>query len=35
MAKEYVEKLSNLVRELKIEDEVALPLEVKHFFSDG
>ena len=33
MAKEYVEKLSNLVRELKIEDEVALPLEVKHFFS--
>ena len=35
MAKEYVEKLSNLVRELKIEDEVALPLEVKHFFSDA
>ena len=33
MAKEYVEKLSNLVRELKIEDEVAFPLEVKHFFS--
>lgn len=33
MAKEYLEKLSNLVRELKIEDEVASPLEVKHFFS--
>ena len=33
MAKEYVEQLSHLVRELKIEDEVALPLEVKHFFS--
>ena len=33
VAKEYVEKLSSLVRELKIADEVASPLEVKHFFS--
>jgi hypothetical protein len=33
MAKEYFEKLSNLIRELNIEDEVDFPLEIKHFFS--
>lgn len=33
MAREYFEKLTNLIRELNIEDEVDLPLEVKHFFS--
>ena len=33
MAKEYFEKLSNLINELKIEDEIGFPLEVKHFFS--
>jgi TfoX/Sxy family transcriptional regulator of competence genes len=33
MAKEYFEKLSNLISELSIEDETAAPLEVKHFFS--
>jgi len=33
MAKEYFEKLSNLINELKFEDEIDFPLEVKHFFS--
>ena len=33
MAKEYFEKLSALIRDLKIEDEVDLLMEVKHFFS--
>lgn len=33
MAKEYLEKLLNMVNELKIEEEVSLPMEVKHFFS--
>ena len=33
MAKEYLEKLSNLIRDLKIEEEIALPMETKHFFS--
>ena len=33
MAKEYFEKLLNLIIELKIADEVDDPWEVKHFFS--
>lgn len=33
MAKEYLEKLSNLLRELKIEDEAGFHMEIKHFFS--
>ena len=33
MAKEYLEKLSNLIFELNIKDEVDLPMEAKHFFS--
>ena len=33
MAKEYFEKLSGLISELKIENEVGLPMEIKHFFS--
>ena len=33
MAKEFLEKLSDLIRDLKIEDEVALPMETKHFFN--
>jgi TfoX/Sxy family transcriptional regulator of competence genes len=33
MAKEYFEKLTNMVSELSIAEEVALPMEVKHFFS--
>ena len=33
MAKEYLEKLSGLISELKIENEVGLPMETKHFFS--
>ena len=33
MAKEYLEKLSQLISDLKIEDEVAVKFEVKHFFS--
>lgn len=33
MAKEYFEKLTKLIRELDIEAETSLPLEVKHFFS--
>ena len=33
MAKEYLEKLSPLISELKIENEVDLSLETKHFFS--
>ena len=34
MAKEYFEKLSNLINKLEIETEVNLPVAVKHFF-DG
>ena len=33
MAKEYFDKLSKLIDELKIEEELSLPVEVKHFFS--
>ncbi len=33
MAKVYFEKLSQLISEIELEDEVAVPLEVKHFFS--
>lgn len=33
MAKAYFEKLSALLEELHIEDEIAKPMEVKHFFS--
>ena len=33
MAKAYLEKLSRLVEELGLEDEIVSPLEVKHFFS--
>ena len=33
MAKEYFEKLSTLIYDLKIEDAVDFPIEVKHFFS--
>ncbi|QDT98222.1 TfoX/Sxy family protein [Gimesia aquarii] len=33
MAKEYFNKLSDLITKLKIEDEVTYSLEVKHFFS--
>ena len=33
MAKEYLEKLSNLVNELNIESEIDFSIEVKHFFS--
>jgi len=33
MAKEYLEKLSKLVKELKIDEEDSLSMEVKHFFS--
>ena len=33
MAKVYLEKLSNLITNLKIEDEVLKPIETKHFFS--
>ena len=33
MAKEYFEKLSNLVSDLKLEDEIDYPFEIKHFFS--
>ncbi|MBL4566999.1 MAG: hypothetical protein JKY85_03090 [Porticoccus sp.] len=33
MAKVYFEKLSNLISHLKIDDEVSVDLEVKHFFS--
>lgn len=33
MAKEYLEKLSKLVKELKIEEKVSSSVEVKHFFS--
>jgi len=33
MAKEYFEKLSSLIHELNIEDQIDLPIEVKHFFS--
>ena len=33
MAKEYLEKLSQLISDLGIEDEVAVQLETRHFFS--
>ncbi len=33
MAKEYFEKLSNLLKEVNIENEVSLSIEIKHFFS--
>ena len=33
MAKVYLEKLFQLISDLEIEDEVAVQLEVKHFFS--
>lgn len=33
MAKVYLEKLSQLISDLEIEDEVAVQLEAKHFFS--
>ena len=33
MAKAYFEKLTKLIEALNLEDEIALPLEVKHFFS--
>lgn len=33
MAKEYLDKLSRLVADLKLEDEVSCSVEVKHFFS--
>lgn len=32
MVKEYLEKLSSLVLELRLEDEITLPLDVRHFF---
>ena len=33
MAKEYFDKLSSLLQQINIENEVSLPLEVKHYFS--
>ena len=33
MAKEYFDKLSELIHELEIEEEVGSPMEIKHFFS--
>jgi TfoX/Sxy family transcriptional regulator of competence genes len=33
MAKEYLEKLSSLICELHIEDEIGFSMETKHFFS--
>jgi len=33
MAKIYLEKLTQLVSELNIEEELDVPLEIKHFFS--
>ncbi len=33
MAKLYFEKMTNLLKEIKIEKDISLPLEVKHFFS--
>ena len=33
MAKEYYEKLSNLISELGLETDIEFPLVVKHFFS--
>lgn len=33
MAKAYFEKLTKLIEALNLEDEIVLPLEVKHFFS--
>jgi hypothetical protein len=31
MAKEYFEKLSNLLKEVNMENEVPLSMEIKHF----
>lgn len=33
MATKYLEKLSDLIKELKLDDEIPLPMEIKHFFS--
>ena len=33
MAKTYLDKLSSLINDLKIEDEIAAPVEARHFFS--
>ena len=33
MAKEYFEKLSSLISELNLNNEVSLQIEIKHFFS--
>lgn len=33
MAKEYFDKLSNLLTDIDLEKEIALPVETKHFFS--
>ncbi|NOX75771.1 MAG: hypothetical protein GXP17_03980 [Gammaproteobacteria bacterium] len=33
MAKLYLEKLSNLILAINLEDEISLPMETKHFFS--
>jgi len=33
MAKEYFAKLSNLLDDLKLAEDVSAPLEIKHFFS--
>ena len=33
MAKVYLEKLSNLITKLKLEDELSTSIETKHFFS--
>lgn len=33
MAKEYFDKLSKLIDELKLAEEISAPIEVKHFFS--
>lgn len=33
MAREYAEKLTSLISELGLENEISSPLEVKHFFS--
>ena len=33
IAKEHFEKLTSLIKALELEDEITLPVEVKHFFS--
>jgi hypothetical protein len=33
MAKIYLEKLSNLITKLKLEEEISKPIEAKHYFS--